>query len=134
MSPQADETTDGENIRMDVNVNGQKIIKRSCEPRVRWRMNGHHVAGPPNMRMSIGTGTTVGCPTIEKEEGMRKRRRLEKDEERMPDADPSVDGRRVSREGGFWRSTRDTPEVSEGRGRQEREGCPRSAVEQENEE
>ena len=98
MSPQADETTDGENIRMDVKVNGQKIIKRSCEPRVRWRMNGHHVAGPPNMRMSTGTGATVGCPAIEKEEDMRKRGRLEKDEERMPEADPSVDGRRVSTE------------------------------------
>ena len=27
MSPQADETTDGENRRMDIKVNGQKIIK-----------------------------------------------------------------------------------------------------------
>ena len=108
MSPQADETTDGENTRMDVNVNGQKIIKRSCEPRVRWRMNGHQVAGPNSVRMSIGTGTTVECPAIEKEEDMRKRGRLEKDEERMPDADPSVDGRRVSRERGDSGEARET--------------------------
>ena len=53
-------------------------------------------------------GTTVGCPAVEKEEDMRKRGRLEKDEERMPDADPSVDGRRVSRERGDSGEARET--------------------------
>ena len=134
MSPQADETTDGENIRMDVKVDGQKITKRSCEPRVRWRMNGHQVAGAPNTRMSIGTGTTVGCPAIEEEEDMRKRGRLEKDEERMPMPTRASMGGGCQERGGIlakherhFRGFRGKRAAGERR-------CPRSAVEQENEE
>ena len=106
MSPQADESTDGENRRMDVKVNGEKIIRWSCEPRARWRMNCHHVAGPPDKRMWMGTGYVSRVPRMRCEgPGPREAKALRG----LPEQAAAALGQR---------------EVGQGRGREEQQVLP----------